>query len=154
MWLWSLACTTEQALPSGFPCLEGKAACPQTQCKGMLIFSLFLMESYLSPAKHRYLGWMAWLWGCVECGSSQTEPFQVCVGWGENLAKCEFRVLKHLMCFCGTSTFFLVFGPIVVMTLLPSFLCPWEVSLIWMSLFGKGWKLNLCSINFLFLLFF
>lgn len=56
--LWSLLCTAKQAFPSDFPCLEGKAACPPTWCKGMLIFPLFLKESYLSPAKHRYLSWM------------------------------------------------------------------------------------------------
>lgn len=39
----------------------------------MLIFSLFLMESYLSPAKHRYLGWMARLSVCVESSSSHSK---------------------------------------------------------------------------------
>ena len=69
----------------------------------MLIFSLFLMESYLSPAKHRYLGWMGWLSECVECSSSQTAIPSM---WDEgrnqhNMTSHSLTLKPNLIALCG-----------------------------------------------------
>lgn len=102
VWLWSLLRTTKQALPLGFLCSEGKAACPPTQCKGMLIFSLFLMESYLSPAKHRYLGWMGRLSVSVWSAAAARRSHSKYV-WGEG--RIQRNVTSDSLNLCYTGSF-------------------------------------------------